>query len=269
MYRNFIQQLLQQTSKIAHDNFGKTHDIKIKPADNNQILTETDLAIGTHAISLIKSAYPGYNIIDEEAGIIDNHSEYTWVIDPIDGTSNFAMGVETYGTIIGLLYGDIPIAGGIALPFFQEIITAEKGKGAYCNGTKIHVTHEIDLSKTLVACFLDGHSEEPSVTASQAQQIGKIALSVRSVRDTNSVYDLVNIAKGRYGAITCFDSKIWDNVGQQTIIEEAGGVYTDITGFPMVYSAPLSRSKQNFTYCAGSASLHSQLISLLKQSETS
>lgn len=177
------------------------------------------------------------------------------------------MGVETYGTILGLLKGGTPIAGGIALPFFNEIITAEQGNGAYCNGVKLHVTGDTDLSKALVACFIDSHREQPSVTASQAKQIGRIALSVRSVRDTNSVYDLVNVAKGRYGAITCFDSKIWDNVGQQIVIEEADGVYTDIAGKPMDYSNPISRHKQNFTYCAGSPKLHSNLLSILNSQE--
>lgn len=77
MYSQFIQKILQETSSIASDNFGKTHDIKIKPADNNQILTETDLAIGSHIISAIKKQFPTHNIIDEEAGVIDNNSEYT------------------------------------------------------------------------------------------------------------------------------------------------------------------------------------------------
>lgn len=263
MYLQFLEQVLQETSEIANNNFGKTHDIKIKPADNNQVLTETDLAIGSHVIAAIKKQFPTYNIIDEEAGIIDNQSEFTWVIDPVDGTSNFAMGVETYGTIIGLLKGDTPIAGGIALPFFQDIITAEKGMGARCNGTLLHVTSETVLSRSLVSCFLDGHQDTPKLTATQASVIGRVALAVRSVRDTNSVYDLVNVAKGRYGAITCFDSKIWDNVGQQIVIEEAGGVYTDIAGAPMVYTNPLMRARQNFTYCSGATALHSQLLPLL------
>lgn len=263
MYMQFLENILKETSHIASSNFGKTHNIKLKPSDNNQVLTETDLAIGTHAIQTIKKQFPFYNIIDEEAGVTDNHSRYTWVIDPIDGTSNFAMGVETYGTIIGLLLDDKPIAGGIALPFFGEIIIAEEGRGTHCNGTKLRVTHETDLTHTLVACFIDSHRDAPAVTIAQAQQIGRVALAVRSVRDTNSVYDLVNVAKGRYGAITCFDSKIWDNVGQQIVIKEAGGIYTDLTGIPIVYANPLSRATQNFTYCAGAPAIHSQLLPIL------
>src|SRR5690242_9892420 len=72
-----------------------------KGDDNNQVLTETDVAIGKFLIEKIKQTYPDYNIIDEETGVVDNHSNFTWVIDPIDGTSNFADGVPTYGIMLG------------------------------------------------------------------------------------------------------------------------------------------------------------------------
>ena len=70
-----------------------------------------------------------HNIIDEEAGIIDKKSEYTWVFDPIDGTSNYASGLPMYGVIIGLLKDWKPLIGAIALPAFGEIYYAERGKG--------------------------------------------------------------------------------------------------------------------------------------------
>src|SRR5438105_2458127 len=102
----FIEKNLQEASEIANKSFGKVTGT-IKGEDANQVLTETDLAIGKLLIEKIKRIYPTYNIIDEEAGVIDNHSEYTWVIDPIDGTSNFASGSPLYGIMIGLLQNDV------------------------------------------------------------------------------------------------------------------------------------------------------------------
>lgn len=114
-YLDFISQTLISASKIANDNFGKVSETT-KQGDNNQVLTETDLAIGKYIVQKIQTSFPDFNIIDEEAGVIDKKGRFTWVVDPIDGTSNFAAGLPTYGVMIGLLDGAIPIAGGIALP---------------------------------------------------------------------------------------------------------------------------------------------------------
>src|SRR5258708_912534 len=137
-YQSFITSVLGEASKIANEKFGKVSGT-IKGGDSNQVLTKADVAIGRFIIQKIKKEYPDYNIIDEEAGVVDNGSEFTWVVDPIDGTSNFAHTVPLYGIMIGLLQVATPIAGGIALPYFKEIYLAEKGKGAYCNGKKIAV----------------------------------------------------------------------------------------------------------------------------------
>ena len=149
-YRGFIISAFRFASKIATDNFGKVSGIT-KAEDNNQVVTETDLEISNFLINEIRKTYPTHNIIDEEIGVIDNNSEYTWVIDPIDGTSNFAKGVPLFGIMIGLLKKDTPIAGGIALPAFSEICIAEKGKGAYCNNEKITISSEDNLLFTLLA----------------------------------------------------------------------------------------------------------------------
>ncbi len=91
-YPEFITQVLDDASKIVKSHFGKVSGTP-KAGDPNQVLTEADLAVGNFLIKRIAQVYPKYNVIDEEAGIIDKKSEYSWVIDPIDGTSNFARGV--------------------------------------------------------------------------------------------------------------------------------------------------------------------------------
>src|SRR5438105_3599781 len=116
LYQQFIESALKETSIIANNHSGKVTG-QVKGTDHNQIITETDLTIGKLLVEKIKLHFPDYNIIDEETGVIDKKSEYTWVIDPIDGTSNFAAGVPQYGTMIGLLHKAVPIAGGIANPY--------------------------------------------------------------------------------------------------------------------------------------------------------
>lgn len=261
---DFITDALTDAMKIANARFG-TVSGTVKPEDNNQVLTATDIEIGNLIVSRIKSQYPEWNIIDEEAGVIDNKSPYTWVVDPIDGTSNFANGVPTYGIMIGLLHDDMPIAGGIALPYFNELYIAEKGKGTFCNGEAVVVTQEKTLLNCLVAYGIDGHQENPEITVKETETLTKIILQIRNLRSSNSAYDAASVAKGSYGAWLNRTSKIWDNVAQQIVIEEAGGTYTDFFGKPMDYSNPISKVDDNFTVCAAAPDLHAQLQELIHE----
>ncbi len=262
IYTKFLTQVFTEASKIATASFGRVTGTT-KPEDNNQVLTATDLEIGRLIVGQIQAAFPGHNIIDEEAGVIDNHSNYTWVVDPIDGTSNFAAGVETYGIMIGLLENDIPIAGGIALPSFGKIITAEKGQGAYLAGTRVSVSKNPTLLSSLVAYGINGHQEDPTITRTEAGLLGEIVLAIRNLRSSNSAYDAVMVAEGRYGATLNRTSKIWDNVAPQIIIEEAGGLYTDFNGQPINYADALTRTDENLTWCGGTPELHKQLQTII------
>lgn len=134
-YRDFLTTTLTAAAEIAAANFGNLSH-SVKAGDRNQVLTETDLEIGHFLTDAIRTVYPDHNIIDEELGCVDNRSRYTWVVDPIDGTSNFAVGLPQYGIMLGLLDHDTPVAGGIALPAFGELYVATKGAGAWCNGDR-------------------------------------------------------------------------------------------------------------------------------------
>lgn len=137
----FIADQLRQAARIAESYVGHVRGT-VKPGDNNQVLTEADVAIGKHLVAAIQSAFPDHNIIDEEAGGIDKNSSFTWVIDPIEATSNFAAGLPQYGIMIGLLENAKPLAGGIIAPAFNKLYIAQKGYGSTCNGETIKVTHE-------------------------------------------------------------------------------------------------------------------------------
>lgn len=263
-YTNFLQKILKNASHIANDKFGNVSS-STKPEDNNQVLTEADLEIGKYLVSEVQNEFPTFNVIDEEAGVVDKSSDFTWVIDPIDGTSNFANGLPTYGIMVGLVFQDKPIAGAISLPFFNDIYYAEQGQGAYKNGTKIFVSKEQSLLKSLACYQIDGHQEDPQITFEEGKILSELILNIRNLRTSNSAFDICQVAEGKYGVIANKTSKIWDNVAQQPIIEEAGGVYTDFFGKQMDYSNPLSKAKENFTYSAGSGILHKQLLSIINK----
>lgn len=257
-FKDFIIEILKRVSGVAKNNFGKVSGTK-KFDDSNQVLTKTDIEIGKFIVSSLVKQYPSHNIIDEETGIINNKSQYTWVVDPIDGTSNFTNGIPTYGILVGLLEGNLPLFGTVSMPEYSEVYFAQRGKGAFCNKQVIRVSTENNLINSLVAYGIDGHQENPQITKDECELMGKIILNIRNLRASNSIFDYMMVAKGKYGAYLNRTSKIWDNVAPQLIIEEAGGTYTDFFGKTIDYSNPLEKSKHNFTFCAASPILHKQL----------
>lgn len=262
-YQDFIKNCLEEASKIALEKFGNVTST-VKPDDNNQVLTEADIAIGNLIIEKIKQEFPDYNIIDEEAGVVDNGSEYTWVIDPIDGTSNFAAGVPTYGIMLGLLKGNQPYAGGFIVPPSKELYLAEKGKGTTLNGVRITVAKEQNLLNCLVAYGIDSRKDNPDITRSELKVLAEIILNIRNIRSSGSEpIDVGYVASGKYGARLNLYAKIWDVVAGQIIVEEAGGLYTDFLGKPIDYSNPLTKTKLNFTCCAASPVLHKKLQEII------
>lgn len=262
---NFLEEQLQAAAKIALGYFGKI-SATVKPGDNNQVLTKADLAIGKHLVAAVQAAYPDHNIIDEEAGVIDNGSRYTWVIDPIEATANFAIGTFDWGIMIGLLEKETPIAGGIITPAYDRLYLARKSKGATCNGQPIHATKEDRLSKTLVSFSLGGHQDDPERTARECTALSGVLLASRNMRNTDcEAVDSMYVAEGRYGGRINLTSKIWDNVAPQIIAEEAGAIWTDAYGVPLDYSQPTKRIDRNFTFCVASSALHSQLTAITQQ----
>jgi myo-inositol-1(or 4)-monophosphatase len=254
----FIGELLDRAASTARMHFGQVEG-RSKGADSNQVLTDADLAIGNQLVEAVERAHPSYNIIDEEAGVIDRGSDFTWVFDPIDGTSNFAVGSPHYGTMIALLREGVPLAAGITLPSFQLTYAAELGHGCRRNGKDFTPTLGESLADALMAYGIDGHREDPTITRDEVQLLGEILLSVRNLRTSNSVYDFVMVLEGQYGAWMNRTSKIWDNVAQECLMVEAGGIYTDFYGAPISYDRPTSKVDVNFTACAGSSSIHEDL----------
>ena len=260
-YTTFLEKVLAEASKIAKANFGRSTE-SVKEGDNNQVLTETDLAVGKLIVDAIQEAFPEHSIVDEEAGVIDKGSAYTWVVDPIDGTSNFAAGLPHFGVMIGLLKDWQPIAGGVVLPMFNEVYLAEKGQGAFCNGERIQVSKKEKLSDCLVAYGIDGHQEDPERTRSEVQFLGELILGIRNLRTSNSVFDMAMVASGKYDAYMNQTTKVWDNVPLQILVEEAGGVFTDVSGAPVEYSHCLTDPEVNYRVACASPQLHEQLVAL-------
>lgn len=261
-YLTLINEWLGEAAEIARRHYGNIPH-SVKEYDANQVLTAADIEIGRRLTERIMAQFPSHNIIDEELGVVDHKSRFTWVVDPIDGTSNFAAVTPHFGSMIGLLYDDQPLAGGIVLPLFQQTYLAGKNLGCAMNGQPVSVTKEARLANVLAAYGIDGHATNPHKTAAEVRQLARFIDAIRNLRTTNSVYDQAMVASGHYGITANQTSRIWDNVAQQIIIEEAGGLYTDIDGQPIQYTQPLAQIDTNFSWLAGAAPLHEQALRAL------
>lgn len=263
-YSDFITSSLNQAADEARQYFGHVSGYT-KPGDPTQVLTEADLAIGKLLVEAVRKSYQDHNIIDEESGVTDNGSRYTWVIDPIEATSNFAAGLPDYGIMIGLLDGANPIAGGIIAPTYDRLYLAEKGRGATCNDQPIHASNESDLSKMLVSISLNVPKDDGAQLQAAARLLANVVAAARNFRNTDcEAIDPMYVAEGRYGGRVNLTSRIWDNVAPQIICQEAGAFWTDISGSPIDYTNPLSLVDKNFAFCAAPPALHEQLIAILK-----
>ena len=128
--REILENALSVAGKVLLSHFGDSHKATVKESISS-VVTDADMASERAILKVLGHTSNPYNIITEESGYLGNGSEYTWVVDPLDGTSNFAAGLPWFGIIIALMWKGEPILAGMYLPVDQDIYLAESGKGAW------------------------------------------------------------------------------------------------------------------------------------------
>ncbi len=258
MTQEFIKSLLLSSGEILKKGFGSISTIKIKQ-DQSNVVTEFDFKSERNITELILKQYPQHNILGEENGFVDHQSEYTWIIDPLDGTSNYASQIPWFGVLIALLKNDTPILAGAYLPMSDELYLAEKGKGSFKNDVAIHVNNESNLKNLLCVYSLD-FSENLQKTAREVDIMKNLVRHCRNLRSTNSLVDFCYVAEGKFGAAINQTMKIWDIAATSLILEEAGAKVTDIAGKPIDFRLYENAAEQNFTAIAAPPQIHTQIM---------
>jgi len=220
---------LKQSGKILKHGFGKHLNIKIKE-NASSIATQFDGRAEKKIISIIKKKFPDHAFLGEESGRtgFSGKSEYTWVIDPLDGTTNFSIGNPFFNTSIAVARGDDIIMGGTCVPKTGELFFAEKGKGATLNGKRIRVSQESKLSN-LVLSYCHGIDRK---SLNRAFEIYKnLKPKSRDMRRMGAgLLELSYVAAGRTGCYLAPGTAIWDAAAGTVIVREAGGRVTDFQG---------------------------------------
>jgi len=248
---------LKVSGETLLEHFGQSVDFKIKESQSS-IVTKADLKSDSQIVKLITKRFPSHNIISEESGYSNNHSKYTWVIDPLDGTSNFASAIPWFGILIALFENNTPIMGGAYLPVQDILYFAEKGKGAFKNGKPFTMERNRELKNSLFSFSVDFTDNE--IVLNESISIYKnLVKASRNIRSTNSLVDFLYVAEGKFGGCVNLFTRIWDISGLGLIISEAGGVIRDINGDDLQFSLNEKIAEKNFAVMAGSEEILREL----------
>lgn len=192
----------------------------------NNLVTEADHASETAIIDTIKEAFPNHFILSEEVGEIVMDSQYKWIIDPIDGTINFAHGIPICCVSIGVEHNGKMVLGAVFNPFLNEFYFAERGKGATLNNEKISVSSENQVLKScLVTGFPYTYLEMPNGPLQCFERFIRKGIPVR--RLGSAAMDLCWVAAGRFDGFYEHKLSAWDSAAGFLLVEEAGGKVTD------------------------------------------
>ena len=252
---NFAIETAREAGQILLEKFGRKINIS-KKGDIN-LVTEADLASEKLIIERIRSYYPKHAILAEEAGdavLLDGTNKWKWIIDPLDGTTNFAHGYPCFCVTIALEHDDEIVIGVTFDPTRGELFAAEKGKGATLNNKPIRVSETESLSEALIVTgFPYNFKEKPDF----ARHLTDFLLHSRGVRrDGSAAIDMAYVACGRFDGFWEEGLNPWDVAAGLLLIEEAGGQVTFYNGEKYsIYSPPI---------CGSNGLLHRQMLDVLR-----
>ncbi|MDQ2747742.1 MAG: inositol monophosphatase [Acidobacteriota bacterium] len=251
---NFAIETARQAGQILLDKFGR--NIKISKKGEIDLVTEADLASEKLIIERIKSHYPKHSILAEESGEALNpngENTFKWVIDPLDGTTNYAHGYPCWCVNLALEHDGEIIVGVTFDPTRDELFAAEKGGGATLNNKPIRVSNTEKLSEALI---VTGFPYDFKSKENFAEHLNGFLLKSRGVRrDGSAAIDMAYVACGRFDGFWEEGLHAWDVAAGVLLIEEAGGrvSYYDDSKFS-IYNPPI---------CADNGLIHHEMLAIL------
>ena len=210
---NIMIKASEKASKILIRDFGEVEKLQVSKKGPTDFVTNADLKAEKIIIEELKKARPNYSFISEENGIEDNKDkDNTWIIDPIDGTTNFLHGIPHFAISIALKSKNEIVSGLIFDPIKDEMFYAEKNSGSFFNNHRIRVSKKNDLNECLFAVG------------------GKISkeLDLQYRRSGSAALDIAYVAAGRYDGYFQHELNLWDIAAGIILVKEAGGIINDI-----------------------------------------
>ncbi|MDD2769809.1 MAG: inositol monophosphatase family protein [Methylococcus sp.] len=204
--------------------------VKIAPKGRNDFVSEVDRQAEHEIVQILRKAYPGHVFLGEESGRQGAAGdEYVWVIDPLDGTTNFLHGFPQFAVSIALMQRGVPEVGVIYDPMRQDLFTAKRGSGASLNNRRIRVTRQTSLTGALLGTGIP-FKDQTHIDA----YLGMLKELIRDTagirRAGSAALDLAYVAAGRLDGFWEFGLQQWDIAAGVLLVKEAGGIVTDFEG---------------------------------------
>ena len=220
----------RRAAKILIRDFGEIENLQVSVKGPGDFVTASDNKVEKILIEELQKARPNYSILSEEIGKISNDDSSKWIIDPIDGTSNFLHGIPHFAISIGLEHNKEIICGIIYDPIKDEMFTAEKGNGSYLNNQRTRVSSRSKLKDCLIVTGGPKRNQKERDLA--LKEYDKFSSSVDiPVRKMGSAsLDMAYVAAGRFDGMWQRNLNYWDIAAGIILIKEAGGFVTDFNG---------------------------------------
>ena len=246
----------RKASKTLIRDFGEIENLQVSLKGPGDFVTNCDKKIEKILIDELLKARPSYSILSEEIGEINNDDSFKWIIDPIDGTSNFFHGVPHFAISVGLEHNKEIICGIIYDPIKDEMFTAEKGNGSYLNNQRMRVSSRSKLEDCMI--FTGGPKRDAKNRELALKEYYKFSIKVLTpIRKLGSAsLDMAYVAAGRCDGFWQRNLNYWDIAAGIILVKEAGGFVTDFNGE--------NEYIQNKTILATNAKINKEMIEILK-----
>jgi len=223
-------QAAKAAGQIHKRTYGRVRKIQYKSKNKLNLVTEVDKQSEKTIFSILKRRFPTHNFWGEESGRGSIVSNYTWLIDPLDGTTNYAHSYPFFCVSIALLKEGLPVVAVIYDALRDECFTAQKERGAFLNGKKIRVSNISALNESLVCT---GFAYGVLKTRYNFENFQRFVLKSQGVRrDGSAALNLAYVASGRFDGFWERGIQAWDMAAGVLLVLEAGGLVTDINGKP-------------------------------------
>ena len=253
---NVMVKACRTASKTMIRDFGEIENLQVSLKGPGDFVTNCDKKIEKILIDEFLKARPNYSILSEEIGEINNDDSFKWIIDPIDGTSNFLHGIPHFAISVGLEHNKEIICGIIYDPIKDEMFTAEKGNGSYLSNQRMRVSSRSKLEDCMI--FTGGPRRESKSREVALKEYYKFSSKVLiPIRKLGSgALDMAYVAAGRCDGFWSRDLNYWDIAAGIILVKEAGGFVTDFDG--------KNEYVQNKTILASNEKINKEMIEVLK-----
>jgi len=225
---NVMVKAALKAGRTLKRDFGEVENLQVSMKGPANFVTAADKRSEDILREELEKARPGYGFLGEEGGQHEGTDKsHTWIVDPLDGTTNFLHGIPHFAVSIGLKRDDTLVAGLVYNPANDELFVAERGKGAFLNDRRLRVAARRNLADSVIACGLP-HIGRGDLDLAR-REIGAVQIRVAGLRRYGaSALDLAWVAAGRLDAYWERDLAPWDLAGGLVILREAGGIATDL-----------------------------------------